>query len=189
MKLQLNLITLAMNEYDVNKYGVPVDVWNTLTAKERQRHYNRYSAKQRGRPYNVSRQAKDNQNASKRALREKYPEIWRAKDKARYRRYKDKKTITLSPDEVYNLINKAVSRALPAHIRDDVIAEICLAVLEGKLFIDDIKKEVVKYIRAHNREYDHFKTISLDATITGTDNLTRLDLLEAQPEYAELDET
>jgi hypothetical protein len=49
-----------------------------------------------------------------------------------------------------------------------VVGAMCLAVLEGKLLLKNIKAEVCKFVAAQNREYDSFKTLSLDAEIPGT---------------------
>lgn len=82
-----------------------------------------------------------------------------------------------APDQVYAMIDKAVSRALPHFARDEIVSTMCLAVLEGKLFTENINADARRFVAAYNREFDHFKTSSLDAPINGHEGLTRLDLL------------
>ncbi|TAA54612.1 hypothetical protein [Shinella sp. JR1-6] len=119
--------------------------------------------------------AREKERAYQRDYYWKTIEKQRARNKRRYAKERSIKKITLSPDEVFKLINKAVSRAIPKFVRDDVIAEMCLAVLEGKLFIENIGKEASKFLAAHNRAFDHFKTISVDTKIS--EGVTILDTL------------
>lgn len=67
------------------------------------------------------------------------------KRKRRWAKERSKKLIALSPDAVFGMINSAVSRALPRFVRDDVLAAMCLAVLEGQLFVENIAKEANSY--------------------------------------------
>lgn len=90
---------------------------------------------------------------------------------------KSKRAIALSPDAVFVAIDKAVSKALPRFVRDDVISAMCLAVLEGQLFIENIQKEAKSFLASHNRMFDHFKTRSLDAPVAGADGLRLIDTL------------
>lgn len=94
-----------------------------------------------------------------------------------WRSKKAKREITKSPNEVYRMIDKAVSKSLPSFARDEIVSSMCLAVLEGKLFIENIGKEASNYLRAYNRDFDNFKTASLDAPVNGHDGTTFLDLL------------
>lgn len=109
------------------------------------------------------------------------------RERARGRRKKKaeiaRRTIKRSPDEVYTLISEAVPKALPSHVREEVVSSMCLAVLEGKLFIENIGKEAKAFLAAHNREFDHFKTASLDESIKGHEGLTRLDMLSDQDDF------
>jgi hypothetical protein len=75
------------------------------------------------------------------------------------------------------MIDKAVPRTLPEFVRDEIVASMCLAVLEGKLFIENICKEASSYLRAYNRDFDTFKTTSLDAPLNGQDGTTFIDML------------
>jgi hypothetical protein len=138
--------------------------------------------------------------ATRLADRERYhrnPELFRARARKNYQKYHAKhlarakardskitsrRRFARSPAEVYELIGKSVPRALPRHTRDDLIGTLCLAVLEGKLLVKNIKVEVGKYLAAHNREYDTFKTVSLDAAIPGT-NKRYVDTIASDAEH------
>ncbi len=100
-----------------------------------------------------------------------------ARSRSRWSKQRSKRTIALSPEAVMNLIDKAVSKALPRFVRDDVISAMCLAMLEGELFVENVGKEAAGFLRAYNREFDQFKTISLDAPLAGYDGVTLLDKL------------
>jgi hypothetical protein len=91
-------------------------------------------------------------------------------------------TIRHDPDTVYRVVSRAVSSALPRFMRDDVISSMLLAVLEGELLLENVGTRIKDYLGRYNREYDGFKTLSLDAPMGGTD-LKRIDLLEAPPPY------
>lgn len=141
---------------------------------------------------------KENPEPFRASLRERYwrdVDATRAKAREKYQRNRDKerarkrrnvkvkraqKTMAQSPDQVYAMIDNAVSKALPSFVRDEIVSTMCLAVLEGKLFIENIKTESEHYLSAYNREFDHFKTGSLDAPINGHHGLTMLDLLADQ---------
>ncbi|GLS20144.1 hypothetical protein GCM10007874_31610 [Labrys miyagiensis] len=88
----------------------------------------------------------------------------------------------LNQNAVYARVNAAVSRGLPDFVRDDVIAEILLAVLEGTLSVDRIKVEAKAFLRAHNLMFDQFGSVSLDAPVPGTDGLTYGDRLTYEEE-------
>jgi len=93
---------------------------------------------------------------------------YRAKAKLHKARRRSKATMHAKPDTIMGAISKAVPQTLPQHVRDDLIGNLCLAVLEGKLLIENIKAEAGKYLKAFNRESETFKTLSLDAEISGT---------------------
>ncbi|BCG88530.1 hypothetical protein MesoLj113c_46400 [Mesorhizobium sp. 113-3-9] len=87
-----------------------------------------------------------------------------------------------NPEDVYRVVSRAVSAALPRFMRDDVINSMLLAVLEGELLLQNVAARVKDYLGRYNQQYDTFKTLSLDAPMGGTD-LRRIDLLEAPAPY------
>ena len=194
----------SRNRKNLNKYGVPVDVWETYSRKQRTHYYRRYAhqllmatpeGREKYRAGNAAIYAKrklriesDPAYRAKRAAQNKAAyerHYWRfhekqvAKHRRRWAATKSRRQITLSPDAVFRMIDKAVSRSLPRHVRDDVISAMCLAVLEGQLFVEHIEKEAQQFLRAHNRMFDHFKTVSLDAPVRGSEDMTLLDTLAA----------
>jgi hypothetical protein len=99
-----------------------------------------------------------------------------------YLRVKSIKAIRHNPEDVYRVVSRAVSSTLPRFMRDDVINSMLLAVLEGKLLLEHVGARMKDYVTGYNREYDTYKTLSLDAPMGGTD-LRRIDLLEAPAPY------
>ena len=84
---------------------------------------------------------------------------------------------SLNQNEIYHAVNKAVSFGIPAHIRDDVIGSMILAVLEGDLALDQVKARAREFSAAYHREAGTYKTISIDAPVHGTDDLRLIDTI------------
>lgn len=83
----------------------------------------------------------------------------------------------LSSNALWAKANGAVSRSLPDHARDDIVSEIVLAVLEGKMEMEHINEQASRFVRSYWAARDLHKTVSIDSTINGTDGLTYLDVL------------
>lgn len=180
-----------------NKYGVTPERWARMTPAERHKHYKRLSLKRlkkdperladymekrrlESRRHNELNREKSNarKRAWKRANREKqyaYTREFKSRRKA-------KQTINLNPDMVYRQIDAAVPRQWPRHMRDDVIASALLEILEGRVRLDQIGELIRRSTTAYNRQFDTFKTLSLDATVPGTDQ-TYLDRLADQAQF------
>lgn len=79
--------------------------------------------------------------------------------------------------EVLSTATAAVPRGLPE--REEIVANIVMAFYARKLRRADIAKRAPEFIRAHNRENDHFKTVSLNECLPGTD-LARIDTITAE---------
>lgn len=89
---------------------------------------------------------------------------------------------SLSFNGAWAAADRAVSKALPRHVRDDVISDMVVAHLAGELELDAITTAAgAQFVRAHYRQFGSLKTVSLDAPIPGTDGLRLLDTLEATP--------
>lgn len=86
----------------------------------------------------------------------------------------------LTQNEIYAAINRAVPLRLPAHVRDDVLGEMVLAVLEGALDLDAVQAKAREYLRRYDRASERWKLISLDAPIAGTDDLRLIDTLSTE---------
>lgn len=166
--------------FDPSKYGVTMEQWCSMTRDQRQ------TLRRSRRGYFRERYWRDvektRENARKRYA--KNPEIRREQQRQSYWKHHDRQLarfrarwakigslnkVKSDPDKVYWLAVKAVPAALPRHVRDDVIGSILLSVMEGKTLVRDIAKSARQFVTAHNRDFDHFKTLSLDATMPGTD--------------------
>jgi hypothetical protein len=94
----------------------------------------------------------------------------------------------LHADAIYAAAHRAVPRHLPPHVRDDVISEIFLAVLENRIDVDQIGAEASLFIKEYWRAFGGFNTLSLDAKI-GDGETTYLDMLADETEpYCEDDD-
>jgi len=190
-------------KFDPARYGLSSEEWNSLTKTERERYRTRIKYRL------AFQKCPEQVRAKQREKRKRYLQRIRAYDLARYwanpekrrktaresyrrhhekqlQRYRDRrakqKSISIvrhNPNEVYHLVVAAIPGKLPRFARDDIAGMICLAVLEGKVLVKDIEKEVASFMRSYNREYDTFKTVSLDTPIPGMDGMTYLDKLAA----------
>ena len=52
--------------------------------------------------------------------------------------------IAAQPDLVFSIVDAAVSRNLPRHIRDDVVGTVALMVLDGQISLSQVKAEARK---------------------------------------------
>ncbi|MGB3644598.1 MAG: hypothetical protein WBA15_08975 [Mesorhizobium sp.] len=158
------------------KYGVTLDEWNALPRSKRVALKDR--AKRLAKPdwYREQQRKRYQENKEKERLRARRYWIRFRAERLEYHHKRratarSKQKINIHPDKVYLLIYRAANRSLPAHIRDDVISEMCLAVLEGKLLIEEIDKAARKYVTDYNRSNDVYKTVSFDKPF-GSDGYT-----------------
>lgn len=91
-------------------------------------------------------------------------------------------TQQLLGDAIYAAAFKAVPRTLPSYVRDDVISEIVLAVIEERIAAGDIAKRAQEFVKGYWREFGHMRRVSLDQLAYGEgrttvgDNLTYDDV-------------
>ncbi|WP_394889562.1 hypothetical protein ACG873_30305 [Mesorhizobium sp. AaZ16] len=134
------------------------------------------------REYNRKRRATEKGREAKAAENRRYRAAHSAAVKTYNRAYYCRKIsimqVRTSPDEVYRRAIAALPSGLPRFIRDDVVSSLCLAILEGEINVNDMAAQAKVYLRAYNREYDTFQTVSLDKFIPGT-KTTYLDALVA----------
>ncbi|WP_210212368.1 hypothetical protein, partial [Mesorhizobium sp. M4B.F.Ca.ET.049.02.1.2] len=100
-----------------------------------------------------------------------------AQQRAAYARKRSILQANHSPEALMKAVYAAIPAALPKFIRDEVAGEMMLAVLEGKLQMDGIRRSVAEHLRRYNKVYDRFKFLSLDAPMAGTEDLRRIDTL------------
>jgi hypothetical protein len=82
----------------------------------------------------------------------------------------------LLKDELYSAANKAVKLA-PGDDRDDIIADICEAVLCGELALEEIEGHAGEYVSAHFGRLNSHKFESLDQKLFEDGDMTRGDRL------------
>lgn len=75
----------------------------------------------------------------------------------------------LLANEIYVAAAKALPRGLDSSMRDDVISEIVLAVVEGTVSVADIPKKAWAMAQACCRKYNPRGFVSLDVLVRGTD--------------------
>lgn len=176
--------------FDPSKYGLTMEQWDAMTRDERGRHLahvRKYTTVRRRenpekfREYERKRRLTipDKIREKERRSYWKHHEKRLASSRARWARARTISKIRHDPDKVYLMLTKAVPRSWPRHVRDDLVSIMCLAILEGKLLIENIGKEVRRFVTEYNRVHDTYKTLSLDAVIPGTEGMTYLDQLVA----------
>lgn len=83
----------------------------------------------------------------------------------------------LGQNALYVAASAAVPAHYPQHVRDDVIGEIVLAVLEGFIDENEIAARAKDFVSSYWRQRDLWQTLSLDAPIPGHDKGTYIDRL------------
>ena len=111
--------------------------------------------------------------AKKRRRRVRNPEKERAKD--RRKRLRCRPLDRAREANIIARIRKSTPASMPRATRDEVLSMAFLGILEGRFPTRIEAKHVREVIREHFREYDTFKTISLDAVVA--DGATRGQLL------------
>ncbi len=98
-------------------------------------------------------------------------------------RYQRRKTRTIARERP-EILRLAIQKLLPGYLtppaRMDVVNSVMELALANRVRHDGLADTVRECVTAHNRQYDYFKTISTDAPITGTDGLTRADLIDSE---------
>ncbi|MER9912261.1 hypothetical protein NKJ71_16685 [Mesorhizobium sp. M0050] len=174
--------------YGANSYGVPRGKWGKMTAKQKTAF--------RGRLYRERIKADPEAHAEYKARvnghlewKECYAR-WKAANRDRQNAYnrayrkraKAREAMNIHPNEVYAIIVKAIPRAWPKHMQDDIAGMICLDILENRATLDRVDHLVKAASTRFHRTMETWKTKSLDAPMGGTD-LRRIDLLEAPAPY------
>lgn len=83
----------------------------------------------------------------------------------------------LLAEPIYAQVDRIVPHKYPRDVRDDIIMEIVLAILEGTHTVESAAKNLSKFAPGHHR--DSFKHVSMDAPVPGTDNLRIGDRIAA----------
>lgn len=151
----------------------------------------------------LSREAKDRNNARRRsryrkhierehAVARRYREANIERERARKRRnYRELKarvlaaepkgiscTEALHRNPVFVAANGAVPRSYPTYVRDDIVSEIVLAVLEKRVALDEVERCAAEFIRGYWRQFSQYREKSLDAPVPGRTRQTYHDIIE-----------
>ena len=101
----------------------------------------------------------------------------KAADRRQYYRSKSKRIAQTDPMGMQRLVVSKLPSHLPSAIGNEVAAELMMEILAGKVDFREIEAAAKRMLKSYNRQYDYFKTVSIDAPIAGTDGLTRGDML------------
>ncbi|MND57642.1 hypothetical protein D3C80_487760 [compost metagenome] len=105
------------------------------------------------------------------------PEQVREHSRDYYWRKKAQNLATKNPQD----IRKAIRAKLPGYLTEAARMDVANTVLQGMLSrhirYDELHFHIKKAVTEYNRQFDYFKTVSIDAPIAGTDGLTRGDML------------
>ncbi|KFH18596.1 hypothetical protein ELZ19_09725 [Brucella abortus] len=104
----------------------------------------------------------------------------RERDRRKRQRIKTQLLARDNPAEMRKQIRAHVPGYLIASAQMDVINSVMVQILDRKVPFNELAAWVKQAVTAYNRQYDHFKNISIDAPIAGTDGLTRADLLDSE---------
>ncbi|ABS14235.1 hypothetical protein Oant_1519 [Brucella anthropi ATCC 49188] len=117
-----------------------------------------------------------------RAAGEKAPrtDAIREKDRRKRSRMKTQRLARKDPDALRKMISARLPGYLDVAARGDVIAAVMTAALERKVLFDELNEAIKAHVTAYNRQFDHFKNVSIDAPIAGTDGLTRADTFDTE---------
>lgn len=124
--------------------------------------------------------AKSREQARKHPWRVKDAEKERERARRKYQRMKVQKLAQTDPQALRKMINPMLPGYFIASARMDVTAQVTTWALERKIPFDDLSTWVKKAVTEYNRQFDHFKNVSIDAPIAGTENLTRADLIDSE---------
>lgn len=83
-------------------------------------------------------------------------------------------------NDLHRAASAAVPDTLPPDIRDDVISEMVVAVLEGSLSAIDVPRAARRFISDHFRSREWRSILSLDAVVPGTDRVRLIDTIAAE---------
>jgi hypothetical protein len=81
----------------------------------------------------------------------------------------------LMGDAIYAAAFKALPKTLPSDVRDAVISDIYMAVMEDRLAIGDIAKRSPEFVKGYWRQFGHQGRVSLDELVFEDGARTRLD--------------
>lgn len=87
----------------------------------------------------------------------------------------ESRTKLLNADAIYAAAFKAVPKTLPTDIRDVIISDLYVAVMEERIGLCDIARQTPHFVLNYWREYGHMGKVSLDELRYADGKRTRLD--------------
>lgn len=174
-----------------NTYGIPREKWSKLTAKQkvsfRQRMYierlkadpEAYAEHKRCRIENRADETIQKRRANNIAWKIANREKVLAYKRKHERKVRARKALMLNTDRILETILRAIPRAWPKHVRDDIAGMIFLDILEKRSSLENVDQLVKSASTKFHRTMETWKTRSLDAPIAGTDR-PLLDLITTE---------
>ncbi|ELT50995.1 hypothetical protein [Brucella intermedia] len=157
--------------------------WNN---KHRAKHIKKYRADARRRYAEAKadperwKALQEHHARERKTKRKRNPEAQRLKQLRRSQRVKTQRLARTDPAELRKLIKAYIPGYLDAAAKMDVINAVILQALDAKVPFNELAAWVKKAVTEYNRQFDHFKNVSIDAPIAGTDDLTRADLIDSE---------
>lgn len=104
----------------------------------------------------------------------------REKDRRKRQRIKTQLMAQRDPMALRKLIRERIPKYLTAPSQMDIISAVMTLALDRKIPFDDLAVWIKKCVSEHNRQFDYFKTVSIDAPVAGTEDLKLIDLIAAE---------
>lgn len=127
------------------------------------------------------REAASKYNRSEKGIAAQRRRYWKKKGHLPTSRYGpqigESRIAALLKNDIYAAAHRAVPRGLQPWIRDDIIATMILAVIEGKVMLEELATQAGAFVRQHRRDSE-YDVRSLDGQIAGTD-LRFIDMVTA----------
>ncbi|MBN9033677.1 MAG: hypothetical protein J0I23_28175 [Rhizobiales bacterium] len=116
----------------------------------------------------VARAAREATKAAQEAERKANAPAWSKESRAAF---------DADPRGLQRRIYKAVPRHWPQDIRDDIVMDITVALLDGELSLAEIETRAGFYVNKHFRGRDYGRTLSIDLPMIGSDDNRLIDTL------------
>lgn len=84
--------------------------------------------------------------------------------------------------DLYARVDTLISRWLPPDVREDVVSDLILAILEGNVDENPSPAQARAFVTAHYRRFDRFRVRSLDDFVPGSEKCRFVDLVASDAE-------
>lgn len=151
--------------------------WKASYHKDIDKTRERYRKAYPARYENRTQEQRDRKLEIAKVWRANNPEKARAIDKRKHQKKRIRKKPALLMDGVVKYLRKALPASLPTYARDDIISDVTLAVMEGKITLEQVPAKAKAFVTAHYRMFDQHKTLSLDKETFDGEGKTFVDML------------